>query len=131
MGLSLAQRFGTGVTIDVTTPTAPKLIIDLSDLENTGDGGDITNSQGLDDVGTITALTQDANADKIAAALLVLWKQNQPLTDDDPTIGIMVGDHFKQFVTRGEIDQLGYIYQTSIYTADPTANLDPDDVVTA
>ena len=131
MGLSLAQRFGTGVTIDVTTPTAPKLIIDLSDLENTGDCGDITNSQGLDDVGTITALTQDANADKIAAALLVLWKQNQPLTDDDPTIGIMVGDPFKQFVTRGEIDQLGYIYQTSIYTADPTANLDPDDVVTA
>ena len=131
MGLSLAQRFGTGVTIDVTTPTAPKLIIDLSDLENTGDGGDITNSQGLDDVGTITALTQDANADKIAAALLVLWKQNQPLTDDDPTIGIMVGDPFKHFVTRGEIDQLGYIYQTSIYTADPTANLDPDDVVTA
>jgi hypothetical protein len=131
MGLSLAQRFGTGATLDVTIPAAPKLIIDLSDLENTATGGDITNSQGLNDVGTITALTKDVNADKIAAALLVLWKQKQPTTDEDNTIGIYIGDPYKQFATRNSVDQLGFIYQTTVYIADPTAALDPDDVVTA
>ena len=131
MGLSLTQRFGTGAALDVTTPSAPKLIIDLSDLENTADGGDITNSQGLDDVGLITNLTKDAYADKIAAALLVLWKQNQSATDDDNTVGLYVGDVFKQFVNRNSIDQLSFNYQVGIYIPDPTANLDPDDVVTA
>ena len=131
MGLTLVQRFGTGTTLDVTTPSAPKLVIDLSDLENTADGGDITNSQGIDNVGLITQLTKDAYADKIAAALLVMWKQKQAATDDDNTVGLYVGDVFKQFITRNSVDQMSFNYQVAIYIPDPTANLDPDDVVTA
>ncbi len=131
MGLSLVQRFGTGATLDTTTPSAPKLVINLAALENTADGGDIANSQGINDVGQITNATKDAWADRIAAALLVLWKQKQPTTNDDDKLGIYIDDPFKQFITRNGVDQLYYSYATNIYTADPTANLDPDDVVTA
>ena len=46
MGLTLVQRFGTGTTLDVTTPSAPKLVIPLTALKNTSGGGDIANSQG-------------------------------------------------------------------------------------
>ena len=131
MGLSLVQRFGTGTTLDVTTPSAPKLVIPLTALKNTSGGGDIANSQGLDDVSLITNTTKDAYADKIAAALLVLWKQKQAATDDDNTVGLYVGDVFKQFITRNSVDQMSFNYQVAIYIPDPTANLDPDDVVTA
>ena len=99
-------------------------------LKNTSGGGDIANSQGLDDVSLITNTTKDAYADKIAAALVVMWKQKQAATDDDNTVGLYVGDVFKQFITRNSIDQVAYNYQVGIYTDDPTGNLDPDDVVT-
>ena len=79
----------------------------------------------------ITNTTKDAYADKIAAALLVLWKQKQAATDDDNTVGLYVGDVFKQFITRNSVDQMSFNYQVAIYIPDPTANLDPDDVVTA
>lgn len=129
MGLSLTQRFGTGVTLDVSTPSAPKLVIALEDLENTTSGGDIANSQGIDDVSLITALTQDTYADKIAAALLVLWKQNQPAEDTDETVGLYINDIYKQFYTRNAVEQLAFVYPVNVYIPDPTANLDPDDVV--
>jgi hypothetical protein len=78
MGLSIIQRFRTGATLLTSTTSvtassgSPKLVIDLSDYTNTANGGDIANSQGLNDVSLITDLTKDTYADKIAAAQVVL-----------------------------------------------------------
>lgn len=135
MTTSLIQRFGTGAMLLTSTTSvtassgSPKLIIDLSDYTNTANGGDITNSQGIDDVSLITDLTKDDYADKIAAALLVLWKQNQPAEDIDETVGIYISDIYKQFYTRNGIDQMAFIHTVNVYIPDPTATLDPDDVV--
>jgi hypothetical protein len=135
MELSLIQRFGTGATLLTSTTSvtassgSPKLVIDLSDYTNTANGGDIANSQGLNDVSLITNSTKDTYADKIAAAQIVLWKQNQPTENSDETVGIYIEDPYKQFYTRNSTEQLAFIYGCGIYIDDPTANLDPDDVV--
>lgn len=83
----------------------------------------------VNDVSLITDLTKDTYADKIAAAQLVLWKQNQPAENNDETVGIYIEDPYKQFYTRNSTEQLAFIYGCGIYINDPTANLDPDDVV--
>lgn len=131
MALSFIQRFGTNAALDVSTPAAPKLIIDLSNLENTANGGDIADGRGLNDASTITALTKDANADKIIAALFVLWTQKQPAENNDNTVGVYLTYNFKNYETRNEIEQAYYQYSANFYVPDPLANLDPDDVVTA
>ena len=116
MALTLAQRFGTGAAI-----SGGNLTISLNSLKDVDSGGDIDGGIGLG--------AASPSPDQIAAALLVLWKQNQPETNDDPTVGVFVEEGYKQFVTRGTDEQLAYVFPTGIYIPDPTANLDPDDVV--
>jgi hypothetical protein len=116
MALTLAQRFGTGAAI-----SGGNLTISLDSLKDSASGGDIEGGIGLG--------AASPSPDQIAAALLVLWKQNQPATNDDPTVGVYVEEGYKQFVTRDTEEQLAYVFPTGIYIPDPTANLDPDDVV--
>lgn len=129
MGLSLTDRFGTNAEIDITAPADPLLTIHLNDFLNSADGGDITNSQGITDVSVITPTTKDTWADRIAAVLLILWKQRQPTANTDDTIGLYVDDPSKNFVTRNTQPQLEFSYPVGIYVPDTTGTIDPDDVV--
>jgi hypothetical protein len=126
MGLNLAQRFGTGATIDSTTPSDPKLVIKLNSLKNTADGGDITNSQGLDTA--ITSGNADANADKLFAALLIKSQQAQPTTNTGDTLGAYIDNPTKSFVTRDVQEQIEITYPVNFYVPVAGGVLDPDNV---
>lgn len=129
MGLTLTDRFGTHAVIDITNTADPLLTIHLKDFKNSADGGDITNSQGITDISVITPTTKDVWADRIAAALLILWKQTQPTANSDDSIGLYVEDPAKNFVTRNTQPQLEFSYPVGIYAPDTTGVIVPDDVV--
>lgn len=66
----------------------------------------------------------------IAAALILYWQSTQATdADTDPTNGLVVNNEFKSFLTRGDSPQIEYQYPVSLYVADTTASLDPDNVV--
>lgn len=127
MGLSLVQRFGTGTTIDTTTPSNPKLVIPLKALQSSTNNGDITGNLGINDSTTLTS----SDADKIAAALIRLWVQNQPSEDTNPTIGVYVDPYYRTFETRTGVEQKAYNYTLRVYTLDDGGDYDLDDVVVA
>lgn len=127
MGLTLVQRFGSGATIDNSTPSDPILKIKLNSLKNTGDGGDISNSQGLNTA--ITPSNADANADRIFASLFLLSKQNQPTANNTDTLGVFIDNPTKNFTTRNIQEQIEISYPTNFYIASTGGVLDPDDVV--
>ena len=105
--LSLQQQFGANAAIASGT-----LSIKLADLAAVG----LTNAS-------------PSPAD-IAAALVLLWKSNQRANaDQDPDIGLVVGDPYKSILPRGGASQIQHQYPISIYKPDNTSNLDPDDVV--
>ncbi|NEQ78562.1 MAG: hypothetical protein F6K23_39580 [Okeania sp. SIO2C9] len=107
MPLTLQQRFGASATL-----SNGKLQITIADLA----------AVGLD-------VTQP-NADQILASLILLNIENQPATaSEDPTVGVIIADSFKTFASRGEQSQLEYQKTLSLYTADPTSAIDPDDLV--
>lgn len=132
MPISASSIFGSSVSLDESTPSLPKLIIELSDLQDDSNGGDIVGGGGLDDASTITSLNLDVNASKIIAALLLLHFQNQPPTDTDETNGTFVvhdSNRDKRFVVRNNVGQIRYDYRLQIYTPDSISTLDPDNVL--
>lgn len=131
MALTLAQRFGTNATIDVTTPSSPKLVISLTDLKPSPDG-DLTGAEGIDDVSVINNTNKDEYSDKLFTALFLLSKQNQPAEDNDETVGVYISPPFglnKTFVTRNNVTQQQHFYTINFYTPDNTPGLDADDVI--
>lgn len=127
MGLTLVQRFGSGAIVDSSTPSDPKLIISLSALKNTADGGDITGDQGLD--GVINSGNANAFADRIFASLFLLSAQNQPATNNADDIGVYIENPRKTFVNRDIQEQIEISYITNFYIASTGTTLDPDNVV--
>lgn len=107
--LTLTQLFGASATLSAGT-----LTINTADFSAVGLSG---------------ASPEPAD---LAAALLLHWKANAP-TDatNDPTVGVVVGDSFKAFTTRGTTQQIEYQYPVSLYVPDTTTSLDPDSVVGA
>jgi len=127
--MNLIERFGSSVTLDVSTPSNPKLVITLKDLENTPNGN-IVNGVGIDDVSLITALTKDDYADKIFAALFILNIQKQPTTNNIADNGCFINPTAtRSFVTRANLPQVSYSYTTTFYKTDTLVNLVPDLVI--
>ena len=105
--LTLQQQFGANASMASGT-----LSIRLSDLAAVG----------------LTSTTPSP-AD-LAAALILLWKSNQGSNaEQDPAIGVTVGDSYRSIIPRGGSSQIQHQYPVSIYVPDNTSNLDPDDVV--
>jgi hypothetical protein len=125
----LAERFGSNVTLDLTTPTAPKLVINLKDLENTPNGN-IINGVGLDDTTLITNQTKDDYSDKIFAAIFLLNIQKQPATNTIADNGVWItSTPTRAFITRANVPQVSYSYTTTFYKSDTLINLNPDLVI--
>lgn len=114
MAQTLTDRFGIAATFDNTAKT---ITFDLDDLD------------GITDTALVTAGTIDDWADRIAAALILQWKANQGAENTDPTDGVIVGDPYKNFETRGTEQQISFNYNVAIYIPDNSADLDPDLVV--
>ena len=134
MTLTLAQIFGSNVSLDLTTPTLPKLVIDLKDFQNIENphGGDITDSSGFDDVGEINDTNKDLFASKILSSILKLHYQNQPANNTDETIGTYITTNpntSKTFITRNGVRQIAYPFSVNVYVNDPTSIVDADNVV--
>ena len=72
--LTIQQRFGSSISYDETTKV---LSINLGDLTNVDNGGDILNNLGFDDVSSITQANINQYASKILYGLLLLSSQNQ------------------------------------------------------
>lgn len=107
MALTLTNLFGANASL-----SGGVLSITLSDFSGIGLDG------------------TDPSASDIAAALILNWKANQGTdADQDPTIGVTVGDEFRSFLTRGEQAQIEYQFPVSLYVIDNSSALDPDDVV--
>jgi hypothetical protein len=127
--LTLAQRFGTNATIDTTTPTNPKLVITLKNLQDISNTGDIADGLGLDDATVINDTNKDQYASKILHALLLLNYQKQAVDNNDETVGIYITNGGKRFVTRNSVNQVEYRLTTAAYKSDSTGILvDPDDI---
>jgi hypothetical protein len=127
--LTLVQRFGTNATIDTTTPTNPKLVITLKNLQDVSNTGDITDGLGLDDASLITNVNKDQYASKILHALLILNYQKQPIDNTDNTVGVYITNGGKRFVTRNTVNQVEYRLTAQAYKDDSTGILvDPDDI---
>ncbi len=131
MTITATDIYGSGVLVDVTTPTEPKLIINLKNFENTTSGGEITSGLGLDDVSVINAGNIDSFASQIKYALDQMHLQKQPATDTDETNGSYVEAGRKRFATRNNVTQILYEVTTFYYTADSSSDLDPDNIVTS
>ncbi len=132
MALTLAQIFGADAIVDDSVPTDPKLVITLTNFQNTGTGnGEIEGGFGLNDATTVSAANADSYSHKLMAAIIMLHNQNQLTTNDDDSVGTYIDyDNAtdKRFVTRNEVPQVEYRPSCLIYTDDPTTNYDPDDV---
>lgn len=74
--LTIQQRFGSTVSYDEATQV---LSIDLNNLTDESNGGDIKNNLGLNDVSSITQANINQYASKILYGLLLLSSQNQAL----------------------------------------------------
>lgn len=114
MAQTLTDRFGVSATFDETAKT---ITFDLDDLA------------GITDTSLVTDLTIDNWADRLAAALILQWKENQTADNTDPTDGIVIGEPYKNFETRGDQQQISFNYNVAIYIPDNSADLDPDLVV--
>jgi hypothetical protein len=114
MAQTLTDRFGTSALFNETDKT---ITFDVDDLAS------------ITDSALITDLNIDEWADRIAAALILQWRANQSTDNTDPTDGLIVGDPFKQFETRGTEQQISFNYNVAIYIPDTSADLDPDLVV--
>ncbi len=100
---------------------------DLGEPDENG-VGDITNGRGLD-VSGMTNLNEDKYSSKILWALLQLNQQNQPVDDDDNTVGVYVTNEGRRNFTRNSVAQIGFRLTTTAYIDDPLGvDLDPDDI---
>lgn len=130
MTTSVAGFFGKGAVTDFSDPQHPKLIIDLSDLENTAQGGDISDGTGLSNIATLTAGNIDQNADRIFAGLVKRLLLVQPDSNSDPTLGVYVVAQANNpsTVTRGAVRQLSYAYVLTAYASTIIGDLTLDSI---
>jgi hypothetical protein len=127
--LTLAQRFGTNAAIDTTSPSNPKLVITLKDLQNNTNAGDILNSLGIDNATVINDTNKDQWATKILQALLILNLQKQPTDNNDNTVGIYITNGGKRYTTRNAINQVEYRLTVATYKNDTEGTIvDPDAI---
>ena len=108
MGLSLSDCFGSGAKVDSRT-----LTIYLGSL------------------GLTTAQADNPDPDQIVAAIIINVKNKIPEdAESDPEAGVIIRPTTKTLFTRGDnVSQVGYSFDTTIYTPDPTPELNARDVV--
>jgi hypothetical protein len=124
------KRFGTGVDIDITTPADPLLVIHLKSLMDAADGGDITTGNGFDSALSVTDGNLNTYADRIAAALFVLWLQEQGVEDNDESQGIRIdANPYKNITTVNDTSLIEFIYTIRFRILDLSPTLVPNDVV--
>ena len=131
MAISATEAYGTNVSLD-TSGTSPVLQINLGDLT---EAGDLSAENGLDSstVNSWSSLSDiDSNNSKIAAALLLLRLANQPNdTSTQDTLGMVVEEPRKRFITRNGSNQIEFSFVANFYTPDSSSSLDPDNVTVA
>jgi hypothetical protein len=120
--LTLAQRFGTGVSFNETTKL---LTINLNNLSSIIVGGvDV----GLN-VSGMTNTNKDSYSSRILWALLQLQRVTQPVDNNDQTVGVYVSNQGKRNVTRNSISQVGFQLVATAYKNDTEGvDLDPDAI---
>lgn len=120
--LTLAQRFGNTI---IFAPTTKKLTIDLNDLSSIEIAGV---NYGLD-VSAMNDTNKDKYATRILWALLLLSRSNQPVDNNDETIGLYITNQGKRSVTRNQVSQFGFQLVATAYQNDTIGtNLDPDSI---
>ncbi len=120
--LTLAQRFGAGVTFNETTKI---LTLDLNNLASITIGG---TDYGLN-VSTMTTANKDTFASRILWALLLLSQANQAIDNNDETVKLYVTNQGKRSVTRNSVSQFGYQLVATAYQNDSLGvTLDPDNL---
>jgi hypothetical protein len=120
--LTLAQRFGTGVSFNETTKL---LTIDLNNLNSIIVGGvDV----GLN-VSAMTNANKNSYSSRILWALLQLQRVTQPVDNNDQTVGVYVSNQGKRNVTRNSVSQVGFQLVATAYKTDTEGvDLDPDAI---
>lgn len=132
MTIPASTIFGSNVSVDVTTPTLPLLVINLKDFEDTANGGEITGGVGIDDVTVINTANLDDHASSILTAILIMHQQKQPTDNTVDTNGTYINfdtNFNKAFVTRNSVGQIRYDYTVQVFVPDSVSALDPDSVV--
>jgi hypothetical protein len=120
--LTLAQRFGSGVSFNETTKI---LTINLSNLNSIIVGGiDV----GLN-VSGMNNSNKDSYASRILWALLQLQRVTQPADNNDQTVGVYLTNQGKRNVTRNSVLQVGFQLVATAYKNDTEGvDLDPDAI---
>jgi hypothetical protein len=120
--LTLAQRFGSGVTFNETTKI---LSINLTDLASMMVSGvDV----GLN-VSAMTTANKDQYASKILWALLLKSQAVQAADNNDETVKLYMTNGGKRSLTRNSVSQFGYQLVATAYQNDSLGvTLDPDNL---
>lgn len=113
--MNVTDLFGTGTTLDTTTPADPVLQIPFSALA-TAAGWDTAPTSGTDSAEKwLTAI-----ALKAKSHLATITNETNDITIDDP---------FKVNATRNNVEKIGYSYNMTIYQPDLNGAVpDPDNV---
>jgi hypothetical protein len=125
----LTEIFGTNATLDLSTPSSPKLVITLADLQ-ASPNGDFINAVGLSDVSLINDTNKDEYADKIFTALFLLALQNEPSDNNVETEGFWINPSFsRSFTERNGVSQILFNYAIAFYKSDSVALVTAEEVV--
>ena len=117
---SLQSIFGTSA---VYTPASQSITIDLNDMKDDANGGEILNGLGLDDPTTITALNIDDYAVNIFYGLILIASQNQsPGIFDDATEKMYLTEGGLRIGNGNRAGQIQRIFNVNLF--DSNANLD-------
>lgn len=104
---TVTEYFGSGATLSGTT-----LTVNLAPLA--------------------TKFGMNTTTPKASQALALLIMQAESATDtkvSDPLYGVTIEAGFNSIVARGESSQIANGYTVNIYTPNPNATLDPDNVI--
>jgi hypothetical protein len=113
--MDVTNLFGTGVTVDTTTPADPVLQIPFSAIA-TVSAWDTAPTSGTD------------SAEQWFTAIFLKAKAHLA-TITDGTNNVAIDDPFKTNETRNEVDMIGYSHNVTIYQPDLNGTApDPDNV---
>ena len=113
--MDVTSVFGTGTTLDTTTPADPVLQIPFSALA-AATGWDTAPTSGTD------------SGEKWLGAILLRAKSHLATITDESN-DITVDDPFKAFTTRATVDKVGFSYNVTIYQPDLNGSTpDPDNL---
>ena len=127
-GLTFAQLFGTNATLDLTTPSNPKLVIPLEAIKDDNTLG-LTGGLGIANISQITDTTKDAWAAKILYALVLRHYQKHPSDNTDDTNPVYITNGGKRSITRNNVGQFAYQLTLNAYKNDTLGSLiDTDDL---